>query len=258
MISLLRVLGLRYGREPRMTRDHLQTTSILRRAQRLAAGTALAVGFIALGVAVPGDSADAAPRTSSASIADEAAEAIAALDRWTRTKSPADYVWFVQRRDRAASMTEQDIEVPLGTLREEWSVVSMAKQRAVLSAISQLGVPYRSLASEPGVAFDCSGLTIWAFAEAGVEIPRISGDQIAAAEQIDRESVEAGDLVYYPGHISIYLGVDMMVHSPNSGGAVEVGPVSDKASRFGDAAAADSATDAEDGSLMDRALAISE
>ncbi len=190
-------------------------------------------------------------------IADEATQAMDALDRWEQTLNPVDYVRFVQHRDQAASMTEVDIELPDGSLRDAWAQVSLAKQQALLSAVSQLGVPYRSLASEPGVGFDCSGLTIWAFAEAGVEIPRISGDQINEADAIERKDAEPGDLVYYPGHISIFLGADTMVHSPNSGNSVEVAPLSDKTLRFGDAATAQSAQTADVTSLVDRTVAIS-
>lgn len=201
---------------------------------------------------------DAARRTKSTVIAAEAEQAVAAFDRWSRTQNPVDYVRFVQGRDQAAALTEQEIELADGALTSAWSQVSIAKQQAILSAVSQLGVPYESLASEPGVGFDCSGLTIWAFGEAGVELPRISRDQINDAERTDRDDAEAGDLVYYPGHISIYLGADTMVHSPNSGSHVEVGPLPSKPLRFGDAAAAQRSASVTADSLMDRALAISE
>ena len=88
----------------------------------------------------------------------------------------------------------------------------------------------RSIASEPGVGFDCSGLTIWAFAQAGHEIPRSSGDQFRAAERVEHSEAEPGDFVYYPGHISMYLGLDTMVHSPNSGSHVEATDIPTKRS----------------------------
>ncbi|MDA2983274.1 MAG: NlpC/P60 family protein, partial [Actinomycetota bacterium] len=51
---------------------------------------------------------------------------------------------------------------------------------AIKAALSQLGVRYRWGASSPGVAFDCSGLTQWAWGKAGVSIPRVSRSQYAA------------------------------------------------------------------------------
>jgi cell wall-associated NlpC family hydrolase len=108
-------------------------------------------------------------------------------------------------------------------MRDAWARTEPVKQRAVLAAVSQLGVPYRSMASSEGVGFDCSGLTSYAFRRAGVEIPRPSREQINAADGVDRGAAEAGDLVYYPGHVSMYLGVgEAIVHSPNSGNEVEI------------------------------------
>ena len=229
-----------------------------RRVRRVAAGLGIAAGVTLAGIAAT-PSAGAAPRTKSTVIAAEAESAVAALERWTETRQPAVYVWFVQHRDRAAAMTEGEVELPTGSLRESWAGVSIQKQHTVLNAVSQLGVPYEYLASEPGVGFDCSGLTIWAYGGAGVEIPRVSRDQIDDAEQIDESDAQAGDLVYYPGHISIYLGADMVVHSPNSGSHVEITDLPDKSLRFGDAAAARGvATASQVGSLVDGALAISE
>ncbi|NNE12005.1 MAG: C40 family peptidase [Ilumatobacter sp.] len=211
----------------------------------------LAVAGVVL--AVPEAGADAARRTESPSIAFEADAAVDALERWTETANPLDYVRYVQLRDETAALTEADLELDRNSLRVVWAEAPIEKQQVVLNAVSQLGVPYEYLASEPGVGFDCSGLTIWAFERAGVEIPRVSRDQIAAAEATDRESAEPGDLVYYPGHISLYLGVDTMIHAPNSGSNVRIAPLPDRSLRFGDAAV--TALDTEP-SLMDRALAV--
>ena len=259
-----------------MTPDHLPNRiPASRRAVRLAAAALTSVLSFA-GLTMLDSGVEAAPRTKSEVIADAAGAAVEALGRWEETSHPIDYVRFVQYRDRAAGLVERDVELDGGVLRDAWAEVSVAKQQTVLSAISQLGVPYRSLASEPGVGFDCSGLTIWAFGSAGVEIPRVSRDQIDAATATERDDAEAGDLVYYPGHISIYLGADAMIHSPNSGSHVEITWLPDKSLRFGDAEAAQSSaaqnsaaqsSDAQSsaaqssggadvGSLVDRALAV--
>lgn len=231
-------------------------------ARRIIAAATM-FGVVAIAMLGVGDGAvDAGRRSKSQVIAAEADQALQALDRWTVSQNPVDYIRFVQTRDQAASSTEADIELAVGALQEAWSNVSIVKQEALLYAVSQLGVPYQYLASEPGVGFDCSGLTIWAFAEAGVEIPRVSGDQIRAADDVERESAEAGDLVYYPGHISIYLGADVMVHSPNSGSHVEIVELPSKSLQFGDTAASDLESPDTDSPaadlLMDGALAISE
>jgi cell wall-associated NlpC family hydrolase len=245
-----------------MTRDHHQMSPLRRRASRIVTCLAVMGGLGLAGTGVE-HTVGAAPATKSTVIAEAADRAVTALERWQQTQNPADYVWFVQHRDQVASMTESDIELSAGTLRSEWAQVALSKQHAVLNAVSQLGVPYRSLTSEPGVGFDCSGLTIWAFGEAGIALPRISRDQINDAERVEPTDAEAGDLVYYPGHVSIYLGAGTMVHSPNSGNHVEVRAIPTRSLRYGDAVPAIGTVDGsvatvEPGSLMDRALTIAE
>jgi cell wall-associated NlpC family hydrolase len=181
-----------------------------------------------------GDGVDAARRTSSETIASEASHAVEALDAWERTPNPVDYVRFVQSREQTATMTARALDVTPGVLRRAWADASAEKQHAVLAAVSQLGVPYKSITSNPGVSFDCSGLTIWAFSEAGVELPRVSRDQIRAAESVDRDDAGAGDLMYYPGHVGIYVGAGLYVHSPEPGHSVEVTHLPDRSLDFGD------------------------
>ncbi|MEO6653505.1 MAG: NlpC/P60 family protein [Ilumatobacteraceae bacterium] len=211
-----------------------------RAARRRLAGLAIA-GLASLGVlANPAGSVDAARRTKSEALADQADTALDALDRWNESQNPFDYIRFVQARDDTATTAEAEMELLPGALQQAWSGVAISNQQALLSAVSQLGVPYRSIASEPGVGFDCSGLTIWAYAQAGVDVPRVSGDQIRAAAAVGRETAEAGDLVYYPGHISMYIGADLMVHSPNTGSHVEIVHLpTTKTLRFGDTTPAD-------------------
>lgn len=183
---------------------------------------------------VTSSAAEAAPRTESAGIAAEARLALEALERWRVTENPSDFKAFVHGRDTTAVMVAYDLEVDVVAMRSEWVGVDIRKQQALLAALSQLGVPYRSLASEPGVGFDCSGLTGYAYDEAGINIERSSRNQIEEAATVDRSAAEPGDLVYYPGHVSLYLGVETMVHSPNSGNQVEAAHLPDRDVRFGD------------------------
>jgi hypothetical protein len=191
--------------------------------------------LLAVGAMAATDGVDARSRTTSAVIAAEADRALDAYERWETDRNPADYVRFVHGRDAAAEMTADDLEIDGSSLRAAWASAPVEKQQAVLAAMSQLGVPYRSITSEPGVGFDCSGLTTWAFAQAGLDIPRSSRDQFRASERIDHDEAQPGDYVYYPGHISIYLGVGTMVHSPDPGNHVEAVLIPSKRSlSFGD------------------------
>jgi cell wall-associated NlpC family hydrolase len=71
-----------------------------------------------------------------------------------------------------------------------------------------------------------------------VTLTRQSGAQIREAEPVTREEAQAGDLVHYPGHVSLYLGVvNAIVHSPYSGRDVEITFLSERRGnsvRFGD------------------------
>lgn len=99
---------------------------------------------------------------------------------------------------------------------------------AVNAASSQLGVPYRFAAESPGVAFDCSGLTKYAWGQAGVYLPHQSRAQYASIPHVSQADVQPGDLIFYKtpiGHVAIYIGGGSMIHAPHSGDVVRVAAV---------------------------------
>ncbi|KAB8168627.1 hypothetical protein FH609_008245 [Streptomyces sp. 3MP-14] len=96
-------------------------------------------------------------------------------------------------------------------------------QTAVNAATSKLGSPYVWAATGPN-SFDCSGLTSWAYNQAGVSLPRVSQAQANAGTRVARSELAPGDLVFfYPEltHVGIYVGNGQMVHAPRPGGVVE-------------------------------------
>lgn len=96
---------------------------------------------------------------------------------------------------------------------------------AIAAAMSQLGVPYRYAGSTPGVAFDCSGLTMWAWGQAGVDLPHSSRMQFASLPQVPVDQLQPGDLVFFGSpihHVGMYIGNDQMVHAPHTGDVVKV------------------------------------
>lgn len=200
---------------------------------------AVLVGIVTGPALAPGTAAAGHERTSSPTVAAAAERTLVALERWQDDRTPASYVRFAQGRSVVAELLADELGIGADPIRRAWSGAPIEKQHALLAAMSQLGVPYDEFASDPGVGFDCSGLTQWAFAEAGVDIPRSSRLQYRAAERVDDDDAEPGDLVYYPGHISMYLGEGLMVHSPTHGGNVEAGPMSDRSVTFVDAVDAD-------------------
>lgn len=106
--------------------------------------------------------------------------------------------------------------------------VSARAQTAVRAALTQLGVPYRYATSLPGKSFDCSGLTTYAWGKAGVGLPRNSRAQFNALPKVPKNFAQAGDLIFTGspiGHVGLYLGNGTMVHAPQSGDVVKIGPI---------------------------------
>jgi peptidoglycan DL-endopeptidase CwlO len=95
---------------------------------------------------------------------------------------------------------------------------------AVAAAESQLGVPYVWGGESPGRGFDCSGLTAWAWGQAGVPLPHYSGAQMADTTPVPVSDLEPGDLLFYgPGgseHVAMYIGNGEMIEAPYTGAYV--------------------------------------
>ncbi len=100
---------------------------------------------------------------------------------------------------------------------------------AIQAGYGQLGVAYKYATSSPGVSFDCSGLTHYAWGQAGVYLPRNSRAQAATLPQVPAASAQPGDLLFYYSpisHVGIYLGGGQILHAPNSGTVVKISSVS--------------------------------
>lgn len=105
---------------------------------------------------------------------------------------------------------------------------SPAAATAVQAALSRVGDPYVWGAAGPG-AFDCSGLVMWAYAQAGVYLPHYSGAQYADTTHIPMSALQPGDLVFpaNPGqHVAMYIGNGEIVQAPYTGADVQVVPLS--------------------------------
>lgn len=91
-------------------------------------------------------------------------------------------------------------------------------------AMSKIGAPYVWGAAGPN-AFDCSGLTSWAYAQAGKQIPRTSDAQAYSGKPVSLNALKPGDIVSYYGgasHVGVYIGNGKIVHALQSGTPVRV------------------------------------
>ena len=105
--------------------------------------------------------------------------------------------------------------------------VGAGAAEAVAAAKSRLGMPYVWGAAGPG-AFDCSGLIMWAWGQAGVSLPHFSGAQYASTTHISMSQLQPGDLVFPndPGdHVAMYVGGGQIIEAPHSGDVVHIVPM---------------------------------
>lgn len=120
-------------------------------------------------------------------------------------------------------------------------LVTGSADAVIAAAMTQFGVPYVWGAETPGVGFDCSGLIQWAYAQAGVSLPRTTQQQILAGIPVALEDVRPGDLVFSRsvrdgriidlGHVAIYVGAGSVIVAPRSGTVVRLQSVSPTAAQ---------------------------
>lgn len=140
------------------------------------------------------------------------------LDRDATAKDRTDLVSAGITVPASGQLTCKD--VPLGALGARAS-------KAIDYACGQLGDPYQWGASGP-TRFDCSGLTMMAWRQAGVSLPHNAAMQATYGTKVSINNLRPGDLVFFYdpiGHNGIYLGSGLMLHAPRTGDVVKIAPM---------------------------------
>ena len=120
--------------------------------------------------------------------------------------------------DSAAFGIGEAITLPDGSTE---SAPNKVAADAVRNALTQLGVPYVWGGTAPGVGLDCSGLTQWAYHQAGLDIPRLAQEQ-DIGNSVGQNNLRPGDLAVWDGHVAMIVGSGTMIEA---GDPVQLSPI---------------------------------
>jgi cell wall-associated NlpC family hydrolase len=146
---------------------------------------------------------------------------LAAARRLLDSLSPADRAAY-DRASRSGGADRLDLPDLTGAVPPDARAAL-----ALTAARSALGRPYVWGANGPS-GFDCSGLMQWAYAHAGIQLPRTSQEQRFAGRRVPLSQARPGDLVVYrsdASHVAMYVGNGQVIHAPYPGAAVRYDPV---------------------------------
>ena len=111
--------------------------------------------------------------------------------------------------------------------------------QAVRIAMQYLGVPYRWGGADPLGGFDCSGLTMFVYAQLGIHLTHYTGSQLYEGVRVPPWALQRGDLVFFepsprgPQHEGMYIGGGRFIHAPHTGDVVKISSLSEPSYAFG-------------------------
>jgi len=101
--------------------------------------------------------------------------------------------------------------------------------QVVAIAMQYLGIPYVWGGASPSQGFDCSGLTMYVYAQIGISLPHHAATQYTLGVPVSKDQLQPGDLVFFRGlgHMGMYIGGGNFIHAPHTGDVVKISPLSD-------------------------------
>jgi len=101
--------------------------------------------------------------------------------------------------------------------------------QVVAIAIQYLGAPYVWGGASPSTGFDCSGFTMFVFAQIGISLPHYAAAQYGMGVPVSKDQLQPGDLVFFHnlGHMGMYIGSGNFIHAPHTGDVVKISSVDD-------------------------------
>ena len=152
-----------------------------------------------------------------------AVQAQQAVDAYADKRDRDAYDLFLDLADKLAVEVANFLGVDVNELRYAWRTADVAHQRAIMAGLTQIGVPYKENATAESGAFDCSGFVQFSWSSAGFVLPRGSNFQYANSRRVPIKNAQAGDIMWRPGHVSMYLGVDgAILQAGRTGRSVEL------------------------------------
>ncbi|VTR78870.1 C40 family peptidase [Cellulomonas hominis] len=212
-----------------------------RRTAVVAASSGLMVSMVAVPATAASSSGDQAslPSVDTAALT---ASARAVLETAPVVTAPADAAWTFEAPAATAVVPEPEPEPEPEPVRAtsrsaqrataETATTAVAAEatasvpqsvagNAVLEVAARyVGVPYLSGGTTPE-GFDCSGFVSYVYAQLGISLPRTSSAIKAAGTVVSAADAQPGDLIWSPGHISIYAGGDQQIDSPRPGKTIQ-------------------------------------